>query len=865
MLTKSRVALLLTLSSLFSLNLISASAQSRVPISETFHSRDFKLVFDGNAAGLCIDSNDFKVVQMAADDFASDVERVSGIKPHVNQTGTPTSPSAVFIGTLGHCGLIDRLVADKKIDARAIRGQWESYLVATVTDPLPGVKSGLVIAGSDRRGTAYGVFDLSEAIGVSPWYWWADVPAQHHQTLVVPAGVYTEGPPAVKYRGIFINDEDWGIQPWAAKTFDPQTRDIGPKTYAKVFELLLRLHANYLWPAMHNVTKAFNYFPDDKVVADDYAIVMGSSHCEPMLRNNVGEWPTNRAADWNYQKNPDEIKRYWEERVKENGKYENVYTLGMRGVHDGPLQATGTPQEKVQLMERIFADQRDLLAKWVNPEVTQVPQAFVPYKEVLQIYRDGLEVPDDVTLVWVDDNHGYIRELPNPQEQKRKGSSGIYYHVSYWGGPRDYLWLCSTPPGLIGEEMGKALDYNARTLWVLNVGDIKPAEIDIDYFLQLARDGRVVSQPDFLKDWCRRNFGGIYADDFAKIMAEYYVLNEAVKPEHLLMATFNDAEIANRLARFKALMDKTDELYAKMPAQFRDAFYELVVYPVRGSALANEIILDTQRNHEAASQKNPAANVYADEATKAYEGVQAETAYYNDQLAGGKWKYMMSDAPHDLRVNVPPNVTRMTNVSEAANKAISEDTATEPPARANFRQSAFIENSGYVSMDAAHFTRSVSRNGAAWRVVDGLGRSGEALTVFPDNTASVTNPAELAAHAPCLQYEFKTTSTGPAKITVYCVPVHRLYPVRGAHYAVAIDDEPPHVVDIESEENSWIWEANVLRAAALGESTSEVPKPGRHTLRLWMVDPGVPVDKIVIDFGGAKKSYFGPPETPATR
>ena len=822
-------------------------------VAENFQPGDFPLVFGKHAAAVCVDDNDFTVAKIAATNFIADVERVTGNKPEL--LSAPAKADAiVLIGTLGHSRLIDQLVADGKISATAIRGQWESFFIATVADPLPGVKSALVIAGSDRRGTAFGVFTLSEAIGVSPWYWWADVPPQRHENLVVPSGIFTQGPPAVKYRGIFINDEDFGMKPWAAKTFEPENGFIGPKTYAKMFELLLRLRANYLWPAMHGCSKPFNAFPENKTNADNYAIVMGSSHCEPMLRNNVGEWPKSEAPKWNYQKNPVAVKNYWEQRVQENGQYENVYTLGMRGVHDGPLQATGSPAEKVALVEKIIGDQRELLAKWVNTNVTEIPQAFVPYKEVLQIYRDGLRVPDDVTLVWVDDNHGYIRELPTPEEQKRKGGSGVYYHVSYWGSPENYLWLDTIPPALIGEEMGKALAFDARSLWVLNVGDLKPAEIGMDYFLRLARDGQAASQPEFLRQWAEQNFGAEHAATIAEILGEYYLLNNAVKPEHLTYAKFNEAETDERLAKFAALMEKADKLYAAMPQISRDAFFELVAYPVRGSALANERMLCAERSRALAAKNDPVANVFADRAEAAHTRLKAETEFYNTQLAGGKWRYMMSDTPGNMKAGRPPEVARVTNGVASTAEKIS------PPAAVAKHASAFLERDGFVSMEAAHFTRNVERGGAAWQVVDGLGRTGKALTIFPANAASVTNVAELAASSPGLEYDFTCVSIGAVTATVYCVPVHTLYPGRGAHFAVAMDDAVPQIVDIESEEYSKVWGVNVLRAAALGVSTNQIAA-GKHTFKLWMVDPGVPVDKIVLSFGREDKSYFGPPET----
>ena len=821
-------------------------------VTESFQPGDFQLVLKKHAATVCVDKNDFTVVKIAATNFVADIERVTDRKPELVSTPAPAD-NVVFIGTLGHSRVIDQLVADKKISAESIRGQWESFLIATVADPLPGVKSALVIVGSDRRGTAFGVFTLSEVIGVSPWYWWADVPPQHHENLVVPAGIFTQGAPAVKYRGIFINDEDFGMKPWAAKTFEPENGFIGPKTYSKMFELLLRLRANYLWPAMHGCSKPFNAFPENKTNADNYAIVMGSSHCEPMLRNNVGEWPKSEAPKWNYQKNPEGVKKYWEQRVQANGQYENVYTLGMRGVHDGPLQATGSPPEKVALVEKIFADQREMLTRLVNTNVTDIPQAFVPYKEVLQIYRDGLRVPDDVTLVWVDDNHGYIRELPTPEEQKRKGGSGVYYHVSYWGSPENYLWLDTIPLALIGEEMGKALAFNARTVWVLNVGDLKPAEIGMDYFMRLAHDGHTATQPEFLRQWAERNFGAEHAAAIAEILGEYYLLNNAVKPEHLTYAAFTEVEADERLAKFSALMAKTDKLYAAMPEKFRDAFFELIAYPVRGSALANERILCAERSRALATKNDPTANAFADRAEAAHARIKKETEFYNTQLAGGKWRYMMSDTPGNMKAGRPPEVARVTNGVAASAEKISLPTATK-------NNGALVERNGFVSIEAAHFTRNLEHGGAAWQMVEGLGRTGRALTIFPANAASITNIAKLAASSPCLEYDFTCKTTGAVTATVYCVPVHCLYPGRGARFAVAVDNAAPQIVDIESEEYSKVWGGNVLRAAALGFTTNQIAA-GQHTFKLWMVDPGVPVDKIVLSFGREDKSYFGPPET----
>ena len=427
----------------------------------------------------------------------------------------PLPAELIVVGVLGKSAEIDKLVAARKLDAATVSGKWEAAVTTVVASPLPGVKRALVITGSDRRGAAFALFQISREMGVSPWTWWADVPVAHHTAVYVRAGVHVQASPSVQYRGIFLNDEDWGLRPWAAKKMDPTVDNgkgnIGPNTYEHIFELLLRLHANSLWPAMHPGSLAFNAVPENAKLADKWGIVMGSSHSEALLRNNVGEWsekaPPAGDGPWNYQINADAMNAYWDKRLVENGKYENFYTVGLRGVHDSGLEATGSPQVKAKLVEDVMAEQRKLLAERVNPDLAKIPQIIWLYKESLDLYRVGMKVPDDVTLGWTDDNYGYIRELPNAEEQKRAGGSGVYYHVSYWGSPHDYLWLCTTPPALIQEEMTKAYDHNARKYWILNVGDLKPAEIDIDYFMQLATDEpklAKMSQREWLTQW----FGG---------------------------------------------------------------------------------------------------------------------------------------------------------------------------------------------------------------------------------------------------------------------------------------------------------------------------------------------------------------------
>jgi hypothetical protein len=471
--------------------------------------RGFPLASAQGVAPILYDPTDAPVVGHVAADLADDLALVTGTRPRLLTASAGIGGMPVIIGTLGHSAPVDRIVAAGKLDVRQLKGAWESFLIATVRRPLPGVEQALVIVGSDRRGTAFGVYELSGAIGVSPWVWWADVAPRRQTSLTVAAGTRRFGPPSVRYRGIFLNDEDWGLIPWASRTYDPARGNIGPKTYQRVFQLLLRLKANTLWPAMHHASAPFNSDPANARLADDYAIVMSSSHAEPMLRDNVGEWK-DEPDRFNYATNPTGVSAYWRERVAANAGYENLWPIGMRGIHDSGLLGAATDDEKVALLTRIFADQRAMLAQAIGTDAARVPQTFTPYKEVLDVYRHGLKVPEDVTLVWPDDNFGYIRHFPNAVEQARPGGNGVYYHLSYLGAPLSYLWLSTTPPALVQEEMTRAYDGGIRSIWIANVGDIKPAEIDISLFLGMAWDiasARGRTQRAYLDDWAGRTFG----------------------------------------------------------------------------------------------------------------------------------------------------------------------------------------------------------------------------------------------------------------------------------------------------------------------------------------------------------------------
>lgn len=633
-----------------------------LPVSESAPPGGFPVAAEGRAAPIHYAASDATVVRIAAQALCADVERVTGLVPVVSTTAPVADSMPILVGTLGQSPLVDALVAAGTIDVSAIRGKWEAYVAAVVADPLPGIKRALVIAGSDRRGTAYGVFGLSEAMGVSPWYWWGDVPTPRKSAVHVSGGVYVQPSLGVKFRGIFLNDEDWGLQPWAAKTHEPEVGNIGPKTYATIFELLLRLHANVIWPAMHEFpvkTTPFYLNPQNKIVADDYAIVVSTSHHEPMLRNSH-EYDEKVLGPYNYWTNRTAIYDFWDQRVAETARYENIYTIGLRGRSDaGMLAPPGTTnaQKAEMIQNEIIPDQRKMISEHVNADPARVPQIFIPYKETLVQYQSGLQLPDDVTIVWPDDNHGYIRQLSNSTERARSGGSGVYYHLSYWGVPRSYLWFCTTPPGMTRSEMMKAWDFDARRIWLVNVGDLKPHEIGTEFFLRLARNPEAFRQFDqraYLAEWAARNFGAIHADAIAAVLDEYFRINIIVRPEHLDRDpgrfSFDGAngrgdEAQARLDRFAALVATADARYAQLPAEAKPAFYEMVLFPLRAAHLINQKFLHAERSRRWAAQGRAATAALAAQAAAADVALRNELAFYNQVNAGGKWNHMMSPMP----------------------------------------------------------------------------------------------------------------------------------------------------------------------------------------------------------------------------
>jgi glycosyl hydrolase family 115 (putative glucuronidase)/glycosyl hydrolase family 115 len=597
----------------------------------------FPLVADGRASSILVDKNDYPGVRRAVSDLQTDITRVTKQHPSLLTSSASPMPSVIVIGTLGKNQTIDEMVRAGKLEVMAIRNRWESFLIQTIERPWPGVERALVITGSDKRGTIFGVYDLSEEIGVSPWYWWADVPVKTHDQIFIRSGRYVQGEPAVKYRGIFLNDEAPALTGWVKEKFG----DYNHQFYEKVFELLLRLKANYLWPAMWN--SAFN--EDDPLnpkLADEYGIVMGTSHHEPMLRAQQ-EWKRHGQGAWDYTANAEVLRDFWSEGVRRNKDYESIVTLAMRGDGDLPMSR----ETNTALLERIVADQRKIIARVINPDVTKVPQVWALYKEVQEYYEKGMRVPDDVTLLWCDDNWGNIRRLPTAEERTRAGGAGIYYHFDYVGGPRSYKWLNTIPITKVREQMDLAYQYGARRIWIVNVGDLKPMEFPIEFFLTFARNPDqwpADKLDEYTRAWATREFGPEHAVEIAEIVAKYTKFNGRRKPELLEPATYslvNYREAETVVSDYQRLSQQAETLYNAMPAEQKDAFFQLVLYPVKACAVLNNLYVTVGRNRLYAVQGRASTNDLANQARVLFRADQELADYYNRRLAGGKWDHMM--------------------------------------------------------------------------------------------------------------------------------------------------------------------------------------------------------------------------------
>jgi len=915
----------------------------------------FALFAGGRAAVLHVDAADAPGVARAAGDLRADVERVTGVAPEVAVGGAPAG-RVVLIGTLGKSAAIDALVRAGKLEAGGLAGKWETFVVQVVDRPLPGVEQALVIAGSDRRGTVFGIYDLSAQIGVSPWYWWADAPVPRQTSLYVAPGRHTRGEPAVRYRGIFINDEAPALSGWARQTFG----GFDHRFYEKVFELVLRLRGNYLWPAMWGSA----FYADDSLSArlsDEYGVVIGTSHHEPMMRAH-DEWRRYGSGPWNYAQNPVALREFWREGVRRMGANESSVTVGMRGDGDEPM----TQGTAISLLESIVADQRRILGEVTGRDPSTIPQVWALYKEVQDYYDGGMRVPADVTLLFSDDNWGNIRRLPRPEDRARPGGFGVYYHFDYVGGPRNYKWLSTTQLARVWEQMHLAHETGADRLWIVNVGDIKPMEMPISFFLDYAWNPARIP-PDSIAAWrvawAGRQFPGA-GPSVAPVLAQYERLAARRKPELLDTATYSLAaydESARVEDEHRSLAALALQVRGRLPAAYGDAYVQLVQYPVEALANLHALQRIVALNRLYARQGRAAANTLADSAVRLFEHDAELARWYNHGIAGGKWDHMMDqthigytgwqepprnqmprvdriqvpavaemgvatdgsgrwwpaardsavlapmdDASHGARVftvfnrgSLPFDLAVHSPVPwitpHHANRVVSEervalevDWAVVPAGTHRIpitvggagRQvvvtlvvekrspaeltgiRGFMESGGVVAMEAEHFERAVDAGALGWRRIPELGRTLSGMTPMP-----ATAPSQSPGAGPRLEYRIHLSHAGEVAVHAYVSPSLDFRGGEGLRYAVSLDDEPPRVVNIHADgstragDSNRAWERSVADNVKILVTRHRIASPGPHVLKVWMIDPGVVLQRLVVDAGGLQPSYLGPPES----
>ena len=791
---------------------------------------------------LCVQGRSFKVrnatvsysqeepkqVLRAINDLRIDIERVTG----AGKDGVRNEGGQIVVGTYGS-KTIEKLIAKGLLKEQDLMGKWESYVITVTNEPEPR----LVIAGSDKRGTIYGIYEVSQRIGVTPWYWWADVPVRQNPQATIDCDYYASGEPTVRYRGIFINDEDWGLKPWAASNYERELGDIGPKTYARVCELLLRLKANMLAPAMHSCTGAFYSHPQSKVVCDSFGIIITTSHCEPLLLNNAAstEWDQLRDGDWNYKTNRETILQKWDDRLSVASKYENIYTTAMRGLHDAGLQGNLPLEERVPLITKVIDDQRQLLEKHIGRQASEIPQIFVPYKETMDIYENGLHVPDDITLVWVDDNYGYMKRVSNPEEQQRKGRAGVYYHLSYLGAPHDYLWLNTTPPVLMYEELKKAYDCGADRYWLLNVGDIKPMELGIQTFMDMAWN---IHAFDF--DTVNRYQANLLTRLFLcnhkvqSLLDTYYRLAWSRKPEFMgwefewddeahtgLKPTEysfqNYGEAQHRLADYRHISDEAERL-----SDGSAAWFEMVQFPMQAAYQMNRKFLMAQLNHELLVQGRRAeANWAAHQSQIAYDSINTLNRRYNS-LLDGKWRGMMALAPGWCALyQKMPDVA----FSEGAGMTPVDLLPVDEPLQ---------------GCQVLNLTQFASKSDDA-RLVRGLGYDWLVMQL-----GSAT-------------YGFDAVDVDSVDVFFYTVPFWPLYAGTSNCVSVTVDGSQPQTFENKFKEYDRNWKDQVMRNGAPCRLRFAVDRSKRsHTVTFQALDPGQMLQKVIIDWGGLQPSYLGP-------
>ncbi len=793
------------------------------------------------------------VVSVAASMFADDLQYVTDVRPRAVLPGK-AKIRLYQLDTAPKSEIKQAKVAG--IDVDALKNLTDGFAIS--------LKDGIIyIAGVNGRGTAYGLLELSRLAGVTPWVWWGDVVPEKKNRLYIDSDYHTMQGASVERRGIFINDEDWSIRPWSHLNFEPSEKtELGPKTYRKIFELLLRLRANTLWPAMHEGTTAFFNVEGAKAQADSCGIIIGTSHCEPLLRNNVGEWNVKERGEFNYKTNKQAVQNYWAERLDQvkDSKGGNIFTIGMRGIHDSSMAGYKTMQEKFDGLQEVINDQQNLIRNHIGDPSRQ-DQIFVPYKEVLELYEMGLKVPEYVTLMWCDDNHGYLTRMSNSEEQKRKGGAGVYYHLSYWGQPHDYLWLTTTQPGLIYHQMRKAYDNNVRKLWIANVHDPKVAGYDLELFFDMAWNigGITATSIDsHYKIWLTRNFGEKVAEEIFPAMMEFYRLVGERKPEFMgwsqvekdrnlyerrnspVRATeFNPDEFGNELERYMAdfayiasVVDKATKL---VHPRLYDAYYTAIIYPVCAASAHARSLLEAQKARQLASGRNSIKNraevedqimIASGKSQSAHYEVRKLTEYYNNVVSDGKWKGLMDMRPRDLPVFYSPTLPVTLTQKEL-------ESYNEPPK---------------TEWSNANLGNVVSRKASSFDTLKGeassvamLGHSMSAIDVKKGSS---------------LVYNFKVKEDANGVLRVAVIPTH---PIDGKdiRFSISIDGGEPHVFNIKEPFRSEQWKLNVMRGQNIRTVDAHLTA-GKHILEITALDDNIVIDQWMWDDKPNRKFYLFP-------
>jgi hypothetical protein len=951
-------------------------------VTTTKAEENFILSASGKSAPLYISSDEYPGVIRAFRDLQTDIGKVTGISPHLFIDTLPPEKLVVFAGTVGKSPLIEKLINDHKIDVRDISGKWECFMIQVIKNPAPGIEKALVIAGSDKRGTIYGIYEISAQIGISPWYWWADVPAAHRPDLYVLPGRYKQGEPSVKYRGLFLNDEAPALTNWVAAKFgmvapseNPPIHEgvanYGHEFYEKLFELILRIRGNYLWPAMWN--NAFNEDdPENARLADEYGIVMGTSHQEPMLRAQK-EWDRRYLSTlgrWNYVTHKDILEEFWMEGIKRNRNYESIITIGLRGANDTEMMPGG-PEANIPFLEKIVDVQRKMITEEINPDIARVPQLWCLYKEVQDYYNAGMRVPDDVTLLWAEDNWGNIRRLPTTEERNRQGGAGIYYHFDYHGGPRSYQWINTNPIPKIWDQMSLAKQYGADRIWIVNVGHFKGYEFPLEYFMSLGwnmdihRNDNII---EYTRLWAERQFGPEYAGDIAEIISKYTKYNgrrkpELLNPEMYSLINYNEAE--NILSDYNAVVARAEDIYVKLEPEKRDAYYQLVLFPAKASALVNELYITAGKNYLYAKQGRAGTN---DMAIKTELLFQVDTSlmdYFNRSFANGKWNHFMDQSHLGYTNWADPPFNSLRAIKLKKNEVIDEaimgiaiegsenvwpETETNAVLpefdvfnqqshwvdifnkgsrpfkyKAETRESwikisdsegkvekdirlgiqvdwdkvptgkntgkvkikgggknvtiivnafkpedinretvrGFVEGEGYVSIESEHFTKNTEDGGSRWIKIEDYGHT---LSAMRATAPADVLPAIPGKNSPCLEYRMYLFSTGKMEVEAIFSPTLNFMPERGLQYAIAFDDNDPQIVTLVPEKfnaqnGNRDWEQTVIDNVRFSLTSHTINEPGYHTLKIWMIDPGPVLQKIVVNTGGVRSSYLRPPES----